>query len=273
MRLRALVVGAVTRDLGPGRRVEPGGVVTHAGLALASLGAATRVVTRVHSRDGARLLAGLRAAGVEVLALPSRRTTTYLNDYGGPVDRHRLLAVSDPITPDDVPAGWREADLVHLGPLHARDLLPETARALRGFTGLDLQGLVRVPRRRALRPVVGLRRFLDGVDVVQASEEELAAVLPGPRVRLAERLGAHELIVTRGASGALVLAGRRRLEVRALPVDGAAPGAGDVFLAAYLFGRASGEPPRRAARGAAHASAHHVAESVRRAAGTAPRGV
>ena len=139
-RTRALVVGAVTRDLERrrGRIAEgPGGVVHHAGLTLLRLGASVRAVTRVHP-DHVELLAPLRSEGAEVLALDSRCTTTYRNDYTGPVDQHELLEQSDPIRPEDVPAEWREADLVHLGPLHRTDVEAEVAECVQGLVGLDL---------------------------------------------------------------------------------------------------------------------------------------
>src|SRR5262245_44734012 len=80
-RQSALVLGAITRDLEAGQPAVAGGVVPYAGRAFAALGARTRVVTRVRDADAAELLAPLRAAGVDVHALPSAETTTYANDY------------------------------------------------------------------------------------------------------------------------------------------------------------------------------------------------
>jgi sugar/nucleoside kinase (ribokinase family) len=260
---RALVVGAVTRDLelthegGDGFR--PGGVVLHGGLALARLGAATRIVTRVRPEDEEPLLSALRLEGVEALALPSRKTTTYANDYSGVRSRHELRAVSDPIGPADVPEGWREADVVQLGPLHPRDILPETAALLHGFRGIDVQGLVRVAGRGGtrLRPFAALARFLEHVDVVQASERELPAVLDGVSVeRFVARHAVREMIVTRGARGATVLTREGATDVPACATRGTAQvGAGDVFLAAYLVLRVRGSGPLEAAAGAARIAA------------------
>src|SRR5262249_19578782 len=139
----ALVLGAITRDVEPGGASSPGGVVHYAGLAFAALGARTRIVTRCRPEESQELLAALKAARVETRALPSRETTTYANDYTGSEDRHELLATSDPILPADLPVAWRAADAIHLGPLHRRDLLPETLSILRGHVGIDLQGLAR----------------------------------------------------------------------------------------------------------------------------------
>jgi len=264
--LRALVVGAVTRDLEPGTdgagAFRPGGVVFHAGLALAALGARTRIVTRLRPEDETALLAPLRAGGVGALALPSRETTTYANDYSSTPTRHDLRATSDSIGPDDVPAAWREADVVQLGPLHPRDVLPETAAALRGLKGLDVQGLVRVAGGGGrLERSAALERFLPHVDVLQASEQELAAALDGDGAgTFVARHGVRELIVTRGARGATLVTPDGTIDVPPEPAPGTgAVGAGDVFLAAYLVHRARGATPAAAAGAAARVAARKVA--------------
>jgi sugar/nucleoside kinase (ribokinase family) len=261
-----LVVGAVTRDLDlrdERAAAVPGGVVVHAGTALARLGARVRIVTRVRPDDQAALLAPLVAEGVEVRALPSAATTTYANDYAGRATRHELRATSDPIGPDDVPADWRVADVVQLGPLHPADDAPETAAALRGLRGLDVQGLVRWPEPGGTRlgPNSRLPAFLACADVVQASEEELAPVLDGESLdRFVARHGVRELVVTRGARGATVVASGRTHDVAAVPAPGGVRvGAGDVHLAVYLLLRVRGRDPVRAARGAAAVVARRMA--------------
>jgi sugar/nucleoside kinase (ribokinase family) len=261
--LTALVLGAITRDLEAGHEAVPGGVVHHAGRAFAALGARTRVVTRVREADAAALLAPLVAAGVDVRALPSAATTTYANDYSGGEDRHELLATSDPIGPDDVPAAWRSADAIQLGPLHRRDLLPATLAGLSGFTGIDLQGLVRLADERGTRlaPNAELKDFLAHVSVAKASQEELDVLLEGRSLEaFRSDLGLAELLVTRGERGSLVVTRWRVDEVPAPRVPRRFPvGAGDVFLAAYLHARASERSPVEAARLASLASAEYVA--------------
>jgi len=260
--LTALVLGAITRDLERGCAAAPGGVVHYAGRAFAALGARTRVVTRVREADARELLAPLRAAGVDVRALPSAATTTYANDYSGSDDLHELLAASDPIGPDDLPPAWRSADAIHLGPLHRRDLLPETLGSLSGFIGIDLQGLVRLADARGTRlaPNPELKDFLAHVSVAKASEEEIAVVLEGRSLEAFRHAsGLAELLVTRGERGALVVTRWRVEEVATPHVPRRFPiGAGDVFLAAYLHARASEQSPVAAARFAARASAAQV---------------
>jgi sugar/nucleoside kinase (ribokinase family) len=253
----ALVLGSVSCDLAADGPPAPGGVVVHAGRALARLGARTRVCTRVRADDRDPLLGGLVDLGVEVLALPSAATTIYLNAYGDGDDRHVLRAASDPIGPDDVPAAWRRADVIHVGPLHPADLDPGTGAVLRGFRGLDVQGLVRMAGTTTLRACPTLAAHLAHADVVQASEVELPAMLAGDDVgRFVARHGLGELLVTRGARGVTVITAAGALDVPAAAgtVHGG-PGAGDVFLAAYLLARVRGSGPGDAARAGAAAAA------------------
>ncbi len=244
------MLGAISRDLifrkrdAPELPETPGGVVHYAGLAFARLGAQTRVVTRAAAADQSGLLAPLRAAGVVVRCLPSACTTCYANDYSGEVDRHRLLSVSDQIRAEDVPADWRAAACVQLGPLHREDLHPDVAAECRGLRGLDVQGLVRLQTEHATRlaPHPELPRYLEHVDVLQASETELPALLDGDTLeRFVRRFDVREMLITRGIRGATVIAGGHEKHVSAAPVQGGFKiGAGDVFLAAYLFLRARG---------------------------------
>lgn len=262
MGLSALVLGAVTRDVEPGGGSSPGGVVHYAGLAFAALGAHTRVVTRCREEDSGPLLAPLRAASVETRALASRETTTYANDYSGSEDQHELLAASDPIAPGDLPLAWRRADAIHLGPLHRRDLLPETLAVLQGLVGIDLQGLARQSSVSGtkLAPNAELKDFLANVSVAKAAEEEIAVLLEGMTfTEFRREFALQELLVTRGARGALLVTQNGVEEVAAVPARRRFPiGAGDVFLASYLFARASSQEPRPAAEFAARASAAQI---------------
>lgn len=265
--MQALVVGAISVDLDGTAHAggvnswavdaiagRPGGVVYYAGLAHARLGADTRVVTSVAPRDAHRLLSPLHAEGIETAARKSAHTTSYRNDYSGRVDQHELCAASDSIRPEDVPTAWLGADVVQLGPLHRHDIDPDLVAELRGFTGIDVQGLVRLstPNGTELAPFPDLARFLAHVEVVQASEAELPALLDGLTLeQFIRRHAIREMVVTRGPRGARVIEGGRAVDVAAPEVEARFKvGAGDVFLAAYLVFRVRGEVPVEAARAA-----------------------
>lgn len=258
------VVGSASRDVAPDGRTTPGGVVHHAGLALARLGARTRVLTRVRGEDAHELLAALERAGVRVTALESANTTVCANDYEGEVDRHELLSVSDTLSAQDVPrvGGWRELALVQLGPLHRDDLAPGIARPFTGLVGLDTQGLLRErgPEGTRLRPLADVGKWFDGVAIAKASEVELPVLLDGQvPSRFLAATGVRELVVTRGPRGASVITAAGQIDVPALSAKRRHPvGAGDVFLAAYLFARVRGLPAEAAAGLASRASAAKI---------------
>ena len=96
--------------------------------------------------------------------------------------------------------------------------------------------------------------------MVQASESELSAALAGGSLdRFVEGQAIGEMIVTRGARGALIIEGGRTIEIAARPVRGPhLVGAGDIFLASYLFFRVGGYTPADAAARAAETSAIHI---------------
>jgi sugar/nucleoside kinase (ribokinase family) len=264
--LTALVMGSLSRDRAADGSVSPGGVVHWAGLALLRMGARVRVLTRAAERDDG-LLDPLRAEGARVLRLPSGQTTECRNHYGPRGDRHELWACSDPISASDVPSGWRAADLVQLGPLHPGDLAPGIARGLSGRIGLDVQGLVRAGKRAQthLAPA-DLEPFTArSVAVIKAGEAELSFALRAGETpeALLSRIGADELLVTRGARGATLVARGERNEIPAQPAGSGDPtGAGDVFLAAFLYARALGWPALRAAGLASRASAAKIGSGM-----------
>ncbi len=98
------------------------------------------------------------------------------------------------------------------------------------------------------------------VDVVQVSSAELEPALAGESLEaFVRRHSVREMIVTRGGRGATLLTGGTAHEVPARRARRVHPvGAGDVFLAAYLFLRASGRAPLQAALGAADVCAEKL---------------
>lgn len=259
--LRALLVGSLSCDVSA-VGCEPGGVVHHAGLALRKLGVAVRVVTRLRASD-AHLLAPLRDAGALVHWSPSRDTTTYRNRYGPNGDEHELLARSDPITATDLPQAFLDVDFVQLGPLHPEDIAPSIAAiplAPQILVGIDVQGYARgsgTPPEGRARAALAISR---AARVVQLSAAEIEPIF-GVRdpAQAAARLAARELVVTHGAGGAEVFSASARTVIDARPVTSAAPGgntgAGDVFLACYLWQRRAGASIETASRRAAAVAA------------------
>jgi len=172
---------------------------------------------------------------------------------------------------------WSEADIdgleidsewVHLAPLLRSDFpVAAVARlAARGHRiGYDGQGLVRVPQIGELtldaRYDPALLRYLT---VIKLSEDETAVVTSeGGRERALETLSTvPELLLTHGSQGADVGVGGTLSHIAPDQVvaDVQTTGAGDVFMIAYLIGRARDLAPTGAATLGAKTAAAMLAE-------------
>lgn len=249
------VIGNLSRDTIDGGAPTVGGTPYHAARALRLLGGNSRVVARSAAADRRALVAPLAALGVRSMWLPSERTTTFEIRYHG---EDRELTVVDPGSPwtaEDA-RGIGRAEWVHVGALTRADFPPAVLSLLARDRrlALDAQALVRPARPGLLVPDAdydpAVLRF---VTVLKANEQEVDAL--GGEEGVAA-LGVSELLLTYGSTGALVLTRgvRERIPVRRVATDDPT-GAGDAFLAAYVWARASGHRPTSAARQAATTAA------------------
>lgn len=237
-----------------------GGTVLFAARTYAALGIDCCVVTRAAPEDRGEIGAAFPST-TEIVLLPSSATTTFENEYavdGTRTQRAPALAAPVPLNP----AWLTGLDVIHLGPLHARDLEGAWFEVVAAPLALDLQGPTRRVAdgrvRPALTPRLGDRlarfRWLKG------SAREWALVREGCReLRFGE--GAERLL-TRGIDGGEVAIGSvcHRWQA-APPVRRCDPtGAGDVYFAAYLASRLQGRAPGDAAERAARFTSAFLAE-------------
>ena len=135
-----LLIGHVSTDLTPDGP-KPGGAVTFASRVAQVLGYKTAVLTSAAPDYD---LAEAIPDGVEVVCLPSDKTTTFENVYTD--DGHRtqtIHAIARTLTGDDVPAPWRDAKIVHLAPI-AEEIDPELVKVFpNSAIGLTPQGWLR----------------------------------------------------------------------------------------------------------------------------------
>jgi sugar/nucleoside kinase (ribokinase family) len=105
--------------------------------------------------------------------------------------------------------------------------------------------------------------------VLKLAEDEAAAL--GGEDRLLA-LGVPEVLLTQGSLGATLLAGGRRDHIPVRRIEGEVDptGAGDAFLAAYVWARAFGHRPVSAARHAASTAARMLELSSRPGAVSTP---
>jgi sugar/nucleoside kinase (ribokinase family) len=239
-----LVIGHVAHDLTPeGWRL--GGTVAYSALTAQALGMKVGIVTACGPETALDAL-----QGVSVISLDSPRSTTFENIYTGHTRVQYLRARATRLDLNSVPASWRNASILHLGPIanEMDSALPDWISAS-SWLGVTPQGWMRVWDRdgrvartewknsesvlQKARAVIFSREDVDGDD------------------ELVERM-AHQtqiLALTEAHDGCVLYwhGDRRRFrapEVR--EVD--ATGAGDVFAAAFFVRMLKTRDPWESAR-------------------------
>lgn len=249
-----LVIGHVAKDLTNGG-YRPGGTVVYSALTARNLGRRVGVVTSAGTDiDLARFL-----QGVDLVRIPSALTTTFRNVYTDEGRLQRVHAVADKIPIEKVPAIWRRAAIVHLGPIADEfqgdiiDLFPSS------ILGLTPQGWLRRwdDQGRVLpRCWSEAEERLARIDVLIVSEDDMA----GEASPLRSQLGVPQIsVVTQGAKGATLLCQGQEAHFaarKAKLVD--STGAGDVFAAAFLVRLSETGDPYEAMRFAGAAASLSV---------------
>lgn len=244
------VLGNLTRDVVDGGPPRVGGAPYHAARALRLLGGRSSVVARCAEADRRALLAPLVALGVPVRWRSAHATASFALSYRGD---ERTLELEDPGVPwtlEDAAAVGR-SEWVQVGALTRDDfplaVLAALARDHR--LALDGQALVRPARTGRLELDAEFdHALLRHVTVLKLAEDEVEAL--GGEDAVA-KLGIPEVLLTGASQGAQLLSGGRREAIAIRRVDTADPtGAGDAFLAGYVWARAAGHRPLSAARNA-----------------------
>ena len=261
------VIGHVTRDLiaieGSARQEQPGGAATYTGIALASLGLRTAVITKVAREDERLLLGGLEDRGVAVFRSPSKRTMAFENIYPGEsldLRSQKVSAIASPFGGRDL--GTVRAALFHLGTSTSGDISVRFLREVSergGRVSLDVQGMLRKIERGAVRLADWREKEmgLSYVDILKADEDE-ARILSGEdevarAARRLARFGPTEVIVTMGSRGSIVFCDDRLYQIPAYPPREAvdATGCGDSYVAGYIYRRLRSDDIMAAGRFAA----------------------
>ena len=234
-----------------------GGGAYFAAFAARASGAQPMVVTRL-ARENHDLLQPLREAGIGVLALPSRVTTSIENLFPtADLDKRvvRLLAQGDPFRLEDV----AEAAQIYLLTGLFRGEIPEEMiepLSRRGRVALDLQGVLRTSEAGAFswQDWPDKERCLPHGAFLKADSLE-SAVITGiedrrEAARRLNRWGAREVVVTH-SSEVIAFDGEQMHSARFDPANlSGRTGRGDTCFGSYLAWRLH----------------HGVAESVRYAA-------
>lgn len=244
-RLDYLVIGHVTRDRVPGGSFSVGGTVAYAGRAAQALGCHVGVVTS--AEETLNLDHVIPHAAIQLVQAPA--TTTFGNEYTPAGRAQTVETVAAPLTADAVPPAWRNAGVVHLGPV-ARECDPSMAEIFpTSFLGLTPQGWMRrwdEAGRVHTAPWESADALLPLADAVVISEEDVEG-----DEKLVSRWAARTsvLVVTRGAAGCTMHVGGNHRSLPGFPaVEEDPTGAGDVFAAALFVRMWQGDDPWTAAR-------------------------
>lgn len=240
---------------------SPGGTAFYFAHAMSSLHADNFLLVTSLAESEMKAVDDIRALGIDVTVLPSRKSVYFENRYGEDQNHRtqRVLAKADPFTPEGV-AGIK-ARYYHLGSLLADDFSLDIIKVLseKGIVSVDAQGYLREVRGDKVYPVDWSDKLeaLRYIDILKVNEHE-AAVLTGatdPR-RGAEILagwGVKEVVLTLGSMGSVILADGHAYEIPAFtPADIVdATGCGDTYMAGYLYMRNKGAGYEEAGRFAA----------------------
>lgn len=192
----------------------------------------------------------LRAKGIQVEVLPSRKTVYFENIYGENQDdrEQRVLAKADPFTVEELKD--EEAKFFHLGSLLSDDFSLDVVKLLsgKGKLAVDAQGYLREVRGEQVYPTdwKDKREALKYIDILKVNEHE-AEVLTGFKdfkqaaLQLAE-WGVKEVLLTLGSLGSIIYAEGTFYKIPAYPAKNVvdATGCGDTYSMGYLYMRNKG---------------------------------
>ncbi len=257
-----LVIGHAVQDIlsPPGRGTAPGwrlgGTASYAALLASRLGLRTAVLTAA----APDLPLEEALPGTEIVRAPSDRSTLFHNVY---TDCGRVQTIpqrASLIDPTSLPADWRGAEIVLLGPV-AGEVDDALAGCFpRALIGVSAQGWLRqIDADGRVRPLPPERWQADALlqpgHVLFVSDEDLPSA--GPRRVLEEwSRRVDTLAYTRGERGAEVCHRGTWRHIDAFPaqvVD--LTGAGDVFATAFLVRYRETDDPWEASRFATCAAA------------------
>lgn len=248
-----LVIGHVAHDLTPdGPRV--GGTVAYSALTARALGMKVGIVTAVGPETPLDAL-----SDIPIVSQASPQSTTYENIYTEHGRIQYLRAQAERIDLNQVPVPWRNASIIHIGPI--ADEVDSVL--LSGFSpkllGLTPQGWMRqwdAENRVSMRNWENAEPALARARAVVISREDVNG-----DDELIEHM-AHQtriLAVTEGVAGCVLYWNGDRRRFNAPKVDEVdATGAGDVFAAAFFTRLLNTRDPWESARFATLIASHSV---------------
>jgi len=238
-----LLIGHITKDIIPDGYTL-GGTATYSALTAAALGLRVGVVTS-YGDD----LVVPEHPGIQVAAIQAETTTTFKNIY---TPSGRIQYVHNHATQLElsaVPEIWRNAPIVHLGPI-MEEVDPKLARAFpNSLVGVTPQGWMRTANGD------GLVHYTDWLEARYVLESAQAVVLSIEDVQGDEKIieewipSIRVLVVTEGSAGARLYWNGDLRTFKVPQMDEIDPvGAGDIFAASFFTRLHQTRDPWEAAR-------------------------
>ena len=236
-----LVIGHIVADVQADGTAVLGGTALYSALTAARLGWRVGVLTRgVYGQT----IAGVAVPGLDefademsIITQEADGPTLFVNEYQAGRRTQTIRHWAGPIDLRGLPPHWRNARIVHLGPV-AQEIDPRQTGALTpDFFGTTPQGWMREwPRATGGRVTLNHLRLpgelLGRLDAVVVSDEEIHLAR-----EVIERVGSRRLgAITLGEQGARIIYGGERIDLPGFPVKSVdLTGAGDVFAAAFFI--------------------------------------
>ena len=249
-----LVIGHIACDLTPaGQRL--GGTAAYSALTARALGLRVGILTARGDEVPLDVL-----DGIQVLNLSTERSTTFENVYT-PAGRHQFI---HHLAPDlryaDIPPVWRNAPIVHIGPIAGEAKSLADGHFPASMLGLTPQGWLRAVDADGRVHLSAWPEALPALAKADAAVLSLEDVAGDEEQIEAMANACHVLAVTEGAAGARLYWNGDLRRFRALQVEEVDPtGAGDIFAAAFFWRFSVTHDPWVAAQFATHLASYSVA--------------
>jgi sugar/nucleoside kinase (ribokinase family) len=236
-----LVVGHICADLLPDGTAVLGGTALYSALTAARLGWRVGVLTRgayATTIDGIAIPSLEPYAGeLNIIVQDAESPTMFVNEYLAGRRTQHLPKWAGPIDLRGLPPHWRNARVIHLGPI-AQEIDPKQTGGLTpAFLGATPQGWMRDwPRATGGRVTLHHLRlpgeFVSRLDAIVVSDEEISLARDTVETVGARRLG----VITKGEDGARIIFGGEHADLPGFKVNTAdLTGAGDVFAASFFI--------------------------------------
>jgi sugar/nucleoside kinase (ribokinase family) len=235
-----IVVGHITRDRQKDGRFLTGGTVSYASVTAHRLGLQAGIITA----SAPDLVLPPEMEGIQTYIQPSKFTSTFRNEYPNGRRKQYIEQAGKRIDPEDIPAAWKKAPLVHLAPLTQE--VPQSIThhfATASFMATP-QGWMRYWDGDGIVHLgnwLGADALLPQLTTVVASTEDIQ-----DNWSMADEWAkqARIVIITEGDKGCTVYYNKEKRRISPRPAHVVDPtGAGDVFAAAFhIRWREIGDP-------------------------------